>query len=311
MNSRWYPYGLASATYHAAGGFSPQAHPSEIVFGFSQFRTCSMLLNSIDESHEELSGCIEQIRDFLLARGRVTASFAGSDNAYRLLQRRFGEWVNRMRVAPIQPAPTGFRPFEKYPREGLAGPVDVAYCTHVMPAPHYSHADSSLLTVGANIVAYDYAFKEIRLKGNAYYGWFAYNPFEGCVYHDSFADPHIARTLDVFARTVDYVRKAEWTQADIDGAIISRAGNFLKTLRPGQAAIDALTNHLTGQTPEAIEEKYSQLRCATPKKARRAMIQVLEDNRDKAAVCVVASREKLEAENQKMANPLSIENILE
>lgn len=41
------------------------------------------------------------------------------------------------------------------------------------------------------------------------------------------------------------------------------------------------------------------------------MLQVLEDNRDKAAVCVVASREKLEAENQKMAIPLSIENIME
>lgn len=88
MNSRWYPYGLASATFHAARGFSPQAHLSEIVFGFSQFRTCSMLLNSIDESHEELSGCIEQIRDFLLARGRVAASFTGSDASFESFQRK-------------------------------------------------------------------------------------------------------------------------------------------------------------------------------------------------------------------------------
>ena len=33
--------------------------------------------------------------------------------------------------------------------------------------------------------------------------------------------------------------------------------------------------------------------------------------KDKASICVVASREKLEAENQKMTQPLSIENILE
>ena len=214
-----------------------------------------------------------------------------------------------MRDESLTPAPTGFNPFEEYPLEGLAAPVDVAYCTQVMPAPHYSHKDSSLLTVGANIVAYDYAFKEIRLKGNAYYGWFAYNPFEGCVYHDSFADPHIARTLNVFARTGEYVRKTEWTQTDIDGAIISRAGYFQKTLRPSQAAADALTNHLTGQSHEVIEEKYDQLRSATPGEVKRAMLQVLEENRDKASVCVVASREKLETENRKMVNPLSIENI--
>ena len=40
------------------------------------------------------------------------------------------------------------------------------------------------------------------------------------------------------------------------------------------------------------------------------MLQVLEENRDKASVCVVASREKLEAENKKMATPLSIEDII-
>ncbi|MDE0185498.1 MAG: insulinase family protein [Candidatus Poribacteria bacterium] len=297
------------ANHHAARGFSPQAYLSEIVFGLPQLRRIENLLNRFDECHEELSENLAQIRDFLLVRGRVTASFAGSDNAYKLFQSRFGEWVDRMRKEPVQPAPTGFKPIEEYPREGLAAPVDVAYCTQVMPAPHYSHKDSSLLTVGANIVAYDYAFKEIRLKGNAYYGSFAYNPFEGRIYHDSFADPHIARTLDVFSRTGDYVRKSEWTQTDIDHAIISRAGDFQKTLRPSQAAADALTNHLTGQTQEVIEEKYDQLRSATPKEVKRAMLQVLEENRDKASVCVVASREKLEAENKKMATPLSIEDI--
>ena len=151
----------------------------------------------------------------------------------------------------------------------------------------------------------------MHLKGNAYGSFFGYDSINAFLCQASYTDPHIARTLDVISRTADYVRKTEWTQTDINHAIISRAGNFLKTLRPDQAAADALTNHLTGQTPEAIEEKYTHLRRATPKKTRRAMLQVLEDNRDKASICVVASREKLEAENQKMAIPLSIENIME
>ncbi len=299
------------ANHHAARGFSPQAYLSEIVFGLPQLRRIENLLNRFDECHEEFSDYLAQIRDFLLVRGRVTASFTGTDKAYGVFQRKFKEWIGSMRDESLTPASTGFKPFEKCPREGMAAPVDVAYCTQVMPALHYLHKDSSLLTVGANIVAYDYAFKEIRLKGNAYYGWFAYNPFEGCVYHDSFADPHIARTLDVFSRTADYVRNSEWTQTDINHSIISRAGDFQKTLRPSHAAADALANHLTGQTQEVIEEKYDQLRSATPGEAKRAMLQVLEENRDKASVCVVASREKLEAENKKMANPLRIEDIFE
>ena len=304
-------YGLATATYHAARGLSPQAYLSEIVFGLPQLRNCEMLLNRFDESHEELASYIEQIRDFLLVRGRVTASFTGSDAAFGTLQRKLAEWIGNMRDEPITAQSTGFKPFDRYPREGLAAPIQVAHCTHVIPAPHYLHPDSTLLTIGVQILWLDYITSEVRLKGNAYGAWFAYNPFDAVLYQGSTQDPHIARTLNVLAQTVDYVKQAEWTQVDIDRAIIATAADYQKAIRPSQAANDALTHYLAGQTHEVFEERYAQLRRATPKEVKRALLQTLEKNRENAAICVVASREKLEAENQKMAQPLSIENILE
>ena len=158
---------------------------------------------------------------------------------------------------------------------------------------------------------FDYLLPEIRLKGNAYGAGLTYNPCDAVIYQCSHFDPHVARTLDVFAQTADYVKQVEWTQTDIDRAIIAKASDYQKTVRPSQASTDALTHHLTGQTNEVIEEQYAQLRRTTPKEVKRALLQVLEENRDKASICVIASREKLEAENQKMAHPLSIENIFE
>ena len=310
MNSVRFPYGLDVATRHAARGFSPQAHLSEVVFGLPQLRTSEMLLDRFDESHEALCGCIEQIRDFLLVRSRVTASFTGSDAAFGTLQRKLAEWIGNMRDEPITPALTGFKPFDTAPREGLAAPIQVAHCTQVMPAPHYSHPDSTLLTIGAHILWHNYILPEIRFKGNAYVGGFVYDPFDACLYHGSYADPHVARTLNVFEQTTDYLKQTEWTQTDIDKAIIGTAADYLQTIRPSQAATDALTHYLTGQTQEMLENRYAQLRRTTPKEVKRALLQVLEENQDKASICVVASREKLEAENQKMAHPLSLENIL-
>ena len=46
------------------------------------------LLNRFDECHEELSDNLAQIRDFLLARGRVAASFTGSDASFESFQRK-------------------------------------------------------------------------------------------------------------------------------------------------------------------------------------------------------------------------------
>ncbi len=301
--------GPSIANHHAARRFSPQMHLSETVFGLSQFRMSEMLLNRFDESYEKLSGYIEQIRDFLLVRDRVTASFTGSDAAFETLQGKFAEWINNMRVEPITTAPIGFKPFGTPPRDGLAAPIQIAHCLQVMPAPYYSHIDSALLTIGSHILMFDYILPEIRFKGNAYYCFFSYNPFESLIYQGSHFDPHVARTLNVFAQTTDYIKQVEWTQTDIDKAIIATASDYQKAVRPGQASTDALAHYLTGQTREIIEERYAQLQRATPKEVKRALLQTLDGNSDKASICVLASREKLEAENQKMVQPLRIEDL--
>jgi len=302
--------GSNTAIHHAARGLSSQAHLAEIVFGLPQLRGSETLLSSFDELSAALICHIEQIRDFLLNRGRLTGSFTGSDRAFETTRARLGEWLNAMRNAPITAEPIAFQPFDTPPREGLAGPIQIAHCAHVMPAPHYSHPDSTLLSIGAHILRLDYIMSEIRFKGNAYGAWFTYSPFDANLYQASYRDPHVARTLNVFAQTVDYVKQVEWTQTDIDRAIIATAKNAEKPIRPSQAASGALSQHLNGQTREMREERYAQLRRATPAEVKRALLQLLEENRDKAAVCVVSSREKLEAANRELAEPLVIEEIL-
>ena len=302
-------YGASVANRRAARGLSQRGFLTDIVYGLPRLRTSEMLLNRFDESYEELTGYIEQIREFLLVQGRVTASFTGSDTAFELFRGQFSEWIDDMRDEPIIPAPIGFKSFGTPPREGLAAPIPIAHCTQMMPAPHYAHPDSGLLTIGSHILENDYMLPEIRLKGNAYGFCFSYNPFESMLHQGSERDPHVARTLDVFARTIDYVKQTEWIQADIDRAIIAKSSDYLKTIRPSQASTDAIWHYIKGQTHEVVEEKYAQLRRATPKEVKRALLETLEENKDKTSICVIASREKLEAENQKMDHPLVIEDI--
>lgn len=302
--------GSSTAIHHASRGLSSQAHLAELVNGLPQLHTSETLLNGFDELNADLMGHIEEIRDFLLTRERVTASFTGSDVAFGQTRTRLGEWLGEMQDEPITSEPIAFQPFDTPPREGLAGPIQVAHCAHVMRAPHYSHPDSTLLSIGAHILRLDYIMSEIRFKGNAYGAWFTYGPLDGHLYQASYRDPHVARTLNVFAQTVDYVKQVEWTQTDIDRAIIATAKTAEKPIRPSQAVSESLSQHLTGQTRELREERYAHLRQATPAAVKRALLELLEENRDKAAVCVVSSREKLEAANAELAQPLVIEDIL-
>ena len=302
--------GSSTAIHHASRGLSPQAHLAEIVHGLPQLRQSESLLNSFDELNADLMGHIEEIRDFLLNRGRVTAGFAGSDAAYQTTRKKLDEWLSDMRDEPLTSEPIEYETFDSPPREGLAGPIQIAHCAHVMPAPHYSHPDSTLIAIGAHLVRMDYILSEIRFKGNAYGARLSYNSFDAALYQSSFRDPHVARTINVFEQTVDYIKQVEWTQTDIDRAIIATAKNAEKPIRPSQAVSNAQWYHISGQTREMREERYARLRSATPGEVQRAMLQLFEENLDKAAVCVVSSREKLEEANGELAQPLVIEDIL-
>lgn len=307
--SKEHYYEAHVANHRAARGLSQRGFLKDLVFGLPRLRTNEVLLDSFDDSYDEVILYIEQIRDFLLNRKRVTASFTGTDKSYETFQAMFSRWINDMCDESIMTTPIEFPSFDTPPRDGFAAPIPIAHCTQMIPAPHYSHPDSVLLTIGAHIICNDYISPEIRLKGNAYGFAFSYNPFESLIYQGSHRDPHVARTLDVFGRTIDYVKQTEWAQTDIDRAIIAKSSDYIKTVRPSQASNDAIWHYIEGQTHEVIEEKYAQLRRATPKEVKRALLQVLEENQDKAAICVIASREKLEAENQKMDHPLEIEDI--
>ena len=302
--------GSSTAVHHASRGLSSNAHLAEIIYGLPQLRNSEKLLNGFDELNADLMGHIEGVRDFLLTRGRVTASFTGSDTAFETTRTRLSEWLDAMQDEPITSESIAFQQFEIPPREGLAGPIQIAHCAHVMPAPHYSHPDSTLLIIGTHLVRLDYILSEIRFKGNAYGARFTYSPSDALLSQASYRDPHVARTINVFERTVDYVKQVEWTQVDIDRAIIATAKDGEKPIRPSQAASGALSQHLVGQTREMREERYAQLRRATPTEVKRALLELLEENGDKAAVCAVSSREKLEAANSELAQPLVIEDIL-
>lgn len=302
--------GSSTAINHAVRGLSPQGHLSEIVYGLPQLRNSEALLKGFDELNGDLMSHIEEIRHFLLNRGRVTAGFVGSDPAYQKTHAKLADWLTEMQDDPISADPISFQPYNTPPREGLAGPIQIAHCAHVMPAPHYSHPDSTLIGIGAHLVRMDYILSEIRFKGNAYGARLSYNSFDGALYQSSFRDPHVARTINVFEQTVDYIKQVEWTQTDIDRAIISSAKDAEKPIRPSQAISNAQWYHIGGLTEEIREERYNQLRRATPTEVKRALLQLFEENLDKAAVCVVSSREKLEEANRELEKPLEIEDIL-
>jgi Zn-dependent M16 (insulinase) family peptidase len=279
--------------------------------GLPQVALAARLCDHFDAEAELLMTRIERIRTFMLSPDRLAISFTGSDHAYNTMTSSFSQWLPSMQGQAL-PLASHASPLTSHsPREGLAVPIQVAHCAQGLLAPKLDDPRSAALVIATHLARFEYFLPEIRLKGNAYGGGISYNPVGGVLFMTSFRDPHITRTLDVFANTPKFVKKVAWSQADIDRAIIGTAKGDEKPLRPGEATGEALSRHLQGITPELREAFYAARLAVTPSIARAALLETLETGLKASPLCVLSSREKLlEANKSLVANALSISDVV-
>ncbi len=302
--------GQGTALGALRAGMTEAGYLSELAGGRMLFRNVRSLVTDFASRAEAIVQAVLQIDAFLRRSGRVTASFTGGDRqaarARAALEALCGAGI---RTAPPAAPPSGFRPFERPPRIGLTAPLQIAHCAQVLPAPHAAHADAPLLQLGMSLLRVDYMISELRFKGNAYGASCAFGG--GLVSLSTYADPHICRTLDVFAGLTDYVRRTAWTDAELTRGILSTAKGFVRPLRPEEATLRALAQAAGGLDDEHITAQYEALRAATPQAVRDALLRVFEPGLPGSPVAVVASPEKLSAANRELGEAaLRLEPLL-
>jgi len=303
--------GSGTAVRHAARSLSTEGFLSELMGGVSQLHLLERLNKEFDAESGRVMDEIERIRDALPGSGRLVASFTGSDAACDAVRRALQRWAGRMGGGGGATAAPDLRPVQHADRTGLAAPLQVAYSAQVFPAPHYSHPDSPLLTVGAHLLTVEYVRPEIRFKGTAYGGSCSYDPLGGDMSLLAWQDPHVARTLKVFAAVRDYVAGAGWTQTDVDRAIISTLKDGERPIRPAEATGMALHRHVAGLTPEMRDARHQAILGATPESVKGALLAALAAGLPQSAVCVVAGRRMLEDGNRELgAEGLAISDLL-
>ena len=300
--------GLSTAQTHAARGMSEAGFLNDVLGGLPQLEQSERLAGQFDLHADPLIERIESIRDFLLNRRRLVVSFTGSDAAADAATAALRSWLPATSAEPVSPAATGYAPLPPA-HAGLAGPIQVAHCATVIPAPHASDPAEAPLRVGAHLLRMDYLLPEVRFKGNAYGAHFAYDSRAARACFGSYRDPHVARTLGVFDAAARYAADAAWSRLDVDRAIIATAKSDFRPIRPGEATGIALQRRLSGITPELRQRRYEALRRVTPQAVKEALAALLAPAK-RASVCVVASRRKLEDANRELAQPLAIRDIL-
>ena len=303
--------GSGTAERQASRGFSSAASILHLFVSPDALRFVEGLAEDFDGRAAEIMRNVGRIRDFLRSRSKWIVSFTGSGAVFGALSRTLEDWGAHIKHEPASDAPPAFQPFAEPPREGLAAPMLVAHCAKAMPAPHLAHPDVPLLNLGLYLARFDYMLPEIRLKGNAYGAGVRYSSATNTISLSSFRDPKIVETLSAFDGLSGHIAAQNWSQTDVDRAIIGSAKAADAPIRPAEATDDAMVRHLRGDTDELREARYAAALRADPASVKETTLRVLAENEPRSAVCVVSSREKLEKANERLKGKrLAVSDIL-
>lgn len=270
------------------------------------------LAEHFEERAGEATRALLRIRGHLAAGTKWTASFTGGDAAFRSLSRAIETWrPHALPESADDPLPESLLSGTVV-RDGWAAATSVADCCKAIAAPPLDAPEGSLLRVGYHLLKYDHLLPQIRLKGNAYGAFVAYNDALGFIAQSSYRDPNIHPTLHTFDGARGFIAAQNWTKTQTDRAIIGVAKDAVAPIRPGPATAQSLERHLRGITPDLRQRQHESLLAATPEKVKEAMLRHLESGEARAGICVLASREKLEEANPTLPpnRTLAIRNLI-
>ncbi len=303
------PSGNQYAALFAGRNLSRNCELAERLGGVTQLRMYDRLVADIEKKPDAIVEKLSRIREFLLARGRVTVSFVGDSAERKVLDPWLKTLYSGMREDDPKEEDTHFTPSLES-REGIATPADIAFVAKTLPAISMNHPDAPALLLLSVHLSYGYLWNEVRVKRGAYGVRASYDSGNGVFSFTSYRDPCVKETLDAFQGAFQHIEsEMDLSPAATEQAIIGSLKTLDQPIRPGQAVGVALSRHIRGDTPELRSSFRKRLLSLKGEDIKRAGNELLAPAFDTAPVCVISSRERLTAANTTLEAALSIDDL--
>ncbi|PIE61080.1 MAG: peptidase M16 [Desulfobacterales bacterium] len=289
----------------SARHLSRAAHISELWHGIAQYKAVKALANAVAHKDTgkialtQLSRNLTAIADALLTQNNLNPAVIGSADILRQADRRIQTIHERLSNGTHKAFSTPDIDWNtSRPYDGWYTNTAVSFVGQSFKTVRITHPDSPGLAVISKLLRLLYLHKEIREKGGAYGGMAMYNTEEGIFSFGSYRDPHIKRTLDVFADACDFIRGGKFTETDVKEAILQVCSDIDKPDTPGPAAMKAFYRQITKFSND-IRKGFKDTLLGLDKKRIQTIADTYftRDDADKG-IAVISAKSMLEQANQ-------------
>ena len=292
----------------AARRFMPQTAIQEIWSGVSQLRRLKEITNALDEAAlSTVSFELTEMGRRLFVRENVQSACIGSPSALDaglVFDGAFADVLGPVKghvdfasgfgAPELPPGESGG------PREGWFTSSSVSFNAQCFQVVRREHPDSPALAVIAKMLRSLYLHREIREKGGAYGGFSVYNPEDGLFFFASYRDPHIVQTLNAFRGAAGFITSGDFTEQDINEALLQVCSEIDKPDPPGPAARKAFGRRLISLTDDARRGYKEALLSLTRGRVEAVAETYFSPDVREQMVAVISGKEQLETANARL-----------
>ena len=283
--------GHSYAVISAMESFSPTSFYHERVKGIRYYHFIEKLEEEFRKKPKDLGDKLTALSKKLLEGKNLCIAVGGDVEIYRKEKESLSDFLTKHFPEKEEWEESVFVG-GKGERKAWITPSQVNYVARVGSFLDKALPYTGALKVMKNALTFDFLWKNIREKGNAY-GIMSGFGRSGESYVVSYRDPHVGRTYEVYKKIADYLCNFEATELEMTKYIIG-AISEMDTPKPAYTKfLLGLSCTLSHLTTEDLQKERDEVLSASPETIRKLSAYI-----DKAfseeILCTIGNRQKIE-----------------
>jgi Zn-dependent M16 (insulinase) family peptidase len=272
-------------------GHGPAGLVAEHLGGVAALLAVRELSVRVEQDWESVLADLELLRSLIVTRAGLVANLTAEPRDLAAFEPRLAKFLEGLPGA-AHPA-AAWSPGPALKAEGLTVPSMVNYVGRILDLPATGWAFHGAALALTNLARTGHLWEKVRVQGGAYGAFCSYDRFTGAMSFASYRDPNLARTLEAFAGTADFLRSAAVSAEEIEKGIIGAVGDLDAHLLPDAKGFASLIRRLAGDTPENRQRLRDELLSASPAHAK-ALADAMSAALPTARMAVLGSRKAIE-----------------
>lgn len=264
----------------------------ELTSGISYFQFLGRLASQVESNWDGVLANLEKVRKLLISRPAMVLNLTADGKDFAGLEPFLRALVGS--VPDVSNEKSTWKP-ELFPEfEGISIPAQVNYVGKGANLFNLGYELSGSSKVIIGYVRTSWLWEKVRVQGGAYGGMCLFDRLSGNFTFISYRDPNLAKTIENYDATAQFLRSADLSKDEIRKAIIGAIGEMDTYMLPDTRGYVSLLRHLTGDDERGRQELRDQV-LATTERDFREFAEVLDRVARNGIVKVLGSQVSIDS----------------